>query len=225
MGLILSIDTGTEQAGICLSRGEHTLGILRNDDQKDHASWLHVAIERLMENTGFTLKELNAVACNAGPGSYTGLRVGMSAAKGLCYALNIPLITENSLYIMALAAQQQPFTKTTYFICPMIDARRSEVFTAMYNQDLEEVMPAFALALDAQSFGDQMDKRPVLFLGSGVAKWRLICQHPNANYLEQPFLASYLASIAYHKFSKGQFFPVSAAEPLYLKEFYTHKKK
>src|ERR1700751_4291526 len=111
MGLILSIDTGTEEAGICLARNEHTLGLLRNNEQKDHAAWLHVAIKQLMENTGIGLQDLNAVACSAGPGSYTGLRVGMAAAKGLCYTLKIPLITENSLKIMALAGREQPFER------------------------------------------------------------------------------------------------------------------
>jgi tRNA threonylcarbamoyladenosine biosynthesis protein TsaB len=226
MGLILSIDTGTEQAGICLARDEHTLGILRNDDQKDHAAWLHPAIRQLMENTGFAFQELSAVACSAGPGSYTGLRVGMASAKGLCYALKIPLIMENTLRVMALAACQQAFEKPDYFICPMIDARRMEVFAAVFDRDLNEILPGAALILDPHSFDDELNQKPILFLGSGIMKWRQICLHPNAFYLEQqPFLASHLASIAHEKFSKKQFSDVHWAEPIYLKEFYTHKKK
>lgn len=225
MGLILSIDTGTEQAGICLARDEHTLGILRNDDQKNHAAWLHPAIRQLMENTGFALQELNAIACSAGPGSYTGLRVGMAAAKGLCYALKIPLILENSLRVMALAAREQAFHKPDYFICPMVDARRMEVFTALFDRDLNEILPGSAMILNPQSFDDQLNQKPVLFLGSGIMKWQLICHHPHAFYLEQPFLASHLALVAHEKFLKKQFSEILWAEPIYLKEFYTHKKK
>jgi tRNA threonylcarbamoyladenosine biosynthesis protein TsaB len=225
MGLILSIDTGTEQAGICLARDEHTLGILKNDDQKYHAAWLHPAIRQLMENTGFALQELNAIACSAGPGSYTGLRVGMAAAKGLCYALKVPLILENTLKVMAVAARQQAFDKANYFICPMIDARRMEVFAALFDQQLDEILPGSAIILDPQRFEDQLNQKPVLFLGSGIIKWRLICHHLNAFYLDQPFLASHLALIAHEKFSKKEFSEILWAEPIYLKEFYTHKKK
>ena len=225
MGLILSIDTGMEQAGICLARDEHILGLLRNDEQKDHASWLHPAMKQIMENTGFEWQELQAIACSAGPGSYTGLRVGMAAAKGLCYTLGIPLILENSLKMMALAAQQQPFSRNEYFICPMIDARRMEVFTALFDQDLKEILPAAALILDARSFHDYLDKKPIIFLGSGVAKWKEICQSPNANFISLPFLATHLAFLAHKKFIENQFSEISLAEPVYLKEFYTHKKK
>jgi tRNA threonylcarbamoyladenosine biosynthesis protein TsaB len=225
MGLILSIDTGTEEAGICLARDEHTLGLLNNNDQKDHASWLHVAIRQLMENTGFALQELNAIACSAGPGSYTGLRVGMAAAKGLCYALKIPLITVNTLKIMALAGRQQAFNKSDYFICPMIDARRMEVFAALYDLELNEILPGSAVILDSQSFDVQLNQMPVLFLGSGVTKWKLICDHPNAFYIEPPFLASHLALLAHQKFIGKQFSEIFWTEPVYLKEFFTHKKK
>jgi tRNA threonylcarbamoyladenosine biosynthesis protein TsaB len=225
MALILSIDTGTELAGICLTRDDHSLGILRNDDQKDHAAWLHPAIKQLIENAGFGLQELSAVACNAGPGSYTGLRVGMATAKGLCYTLNIPFITENSLRIMSLAAQQQPFPKADFFICPMIDARRLEVFTALYDRDLKEVIPPTAIILGENSFSAQLNEKAVLFLGSGIIKWKSICGHPNAYWLDQPFLASHLAGIAYQKFLDGQFSGLHSTEPFYLKEFYTHKKK
>jgi tRNA threonylcarbamoyladenosine biosynthesis protein TsaB len=225
MGLILSIDTGTEEAGICLARNEHTLGLLRNNEQKDHAAWLHVAIKQLMENTGLSLQDLNAVACTAGPGSYTGLRVGMAAAKGLCYALKIPLITENTLKIMALAAREQAFERPDYFICPMIDARRMEVFTALYDLELNEIVPAAALVLESQSFDAQLNQKPVVFLGSGVVKWKSVCAHPNAFYIELPFLASHLAFIAHQKFVEKQFSEIFWSEPVYLKEFYTHKKK
>lgn len=150
MGLILNIDTSTEQAGICLAKDEHVLGILRNDEQKDHASWLHPAIRKLLENAAYALGELDAIAVTAGPGSYTGLRVAMAAAKGLCYALKVPLILENTLDVMALAGSQQPQLPEACLICPMIDARRMEVFTALYTKDLQVIMPGTAMVLEGK---------------------------------------------------------------------------
>ncbi|HEX4851259.1 MAG TPA: tRNA (adenosine(37)-N6)-threonylcarbamoyltransferase complex dimerization subunit type 1 TsaB, partial [Puia sp.] len=103
MALILNIDSSTSQASVCLALDGNPAGQAENGDQKDHSSWLHIAIQDLFGKTSFKLNQLQAVAVTSGPGSYTGLRVGMSAAKGLCYALNIPLITENTLRIMAMA--------------------------------------------------------------------------------------------------------------------------
>ncbi len=225
MGLILNIDTSTEQAGICLAREEHVLGILRNDEQKDHASWLHAAMKSLMENAGFTLNQLDAIAVTAGPGSYTGLRVGMAAAKGLCYALEIPLVLENTLKVMALAGSQQPQLPREFLICPMIDARRMEVFTAIYSKDLQEIMPSTALVLEADGFGEWMKSQEMIFLGSGILKWKELTKNPNALFFELPFLASHLAQLAHEKFEKRQFSDVYSSEPVYLKEFHTHIKK
>src|SRR5882762_5440642 len=145
MALILNIDTATELASVSLSKEGQSLALLQNKDQKDHASWLHPAIEKMMQETGFRMQELDAVAVTAGPGSYTGLRVGMAAAKGFCYALNIPLITESTLKVMAFAAREQTEPEGLY--CPMIDARRMEVFTALYSTDLVEIIPATAMVI------------------------------------------------------------------------------
>jgi tRNA threonylcarbamoyladenosine biosynthesis protein TsaB len=135
MALILNIDTATETGGICIAEEGKTLAMAVNPEQKDHASWLHPAVEKIMRDAGCGMKDLQAVAVTAGPGSYTGLRVGMAAAKGFCYALGIPLITENTLKVMALAAKEQ--APGDGLLCPMIDARRMEVFTAVYQNDLE----------------------------------------------------------------------------------------
>ncbi|MEP7258055.1 MAG: tRNA (adenosine(37)-N6)-threonylcarbamoyltransferase complex dimerization subunit type 1 TsaB, partial [Flavitalea sp.] len=141
MALIIAIDTAVDTAGVCLSADSQALGFLENERQKDHASWIHTAIRTLMNEAGFSMSKLNAVAVTAGPGSYTGLRVGMATAKGLCYALNIPLITENTLKVMAYAVKQeyqQTLTENEVpvLFCPMIDARRIEVFTALFNDKL-----------------------------------------------------------------------------------------
>jgi len=166
MALILSIDTSTEKAGISLSRNGSILAILSNSAQKEHASWLHVAVKEMMEHAGYHMKDLDAIAISAGPGSYTGLRVSMAAAKGFCFALKIPLITENTLRIMAYAASQQRDPVSTALICPMIDARRMEVFTAVYTSDLNEVMMPQALVLDKNSFENLFSSHSIIFLGA-----------------------------------------------------------
>src|SRR5215831_19352433 len=125
MPIILNIDTSVESASVCLSNDGDVVGLSVNNNKKDHAAWLHRAIQELVKNTGLTLSDLDAIAISIGPGSYTGLRIGLSAAKGLCYALNIPLISVNTLQMMAHAARKED----VQFICPLIDARRMEVFT------------------------------------------------------------------------------------------------
>jgi tRNA threonylcarbamoyladenosine biosynthesis protein TsaB len=121
MALLLNIDTSTKRAGVCLSQDGKLLAMLENFEQKEHAAWLHVAVQELMMKTGSRMRDLQAVAVTAGPGSYTGLRVGMAAAKGFCYALDVPLITENTLRVMAFAASEQ--LSQTGLLCPMIDAK------------------------------------------------------------------------------------------------------
>src|ERR1051325_9884884 len=143
MALILNIDTAIETASICLSEDKNVLKFAINENQKDHAAWLSVAIKTLMKEAGIQLNQLNTIAVTIGPGSYTGLRVGLSAAKGLCYALNIPLITIGTLEMMAMAAKEEPVD----LLCPMIDARRLEVFTAVYNKKMEEVRSPHSLIL------------------------------------------------------------------------------
>ena len=136
MSLILNIDTALETAFVCLSNGNEVLQSSVNETQKDHATWLHTAITNLLQKTGHSVNELEAVAVSIGPGSYTGLRVGLASAKGFCYALNIPLIAISTLKIIALAASNEVQGAT--IICPMIDARRMEVFTLLYDIDLME---------------------------------------------------------------------------------------
>jgi tRNA threonylcarbamoyladenosine biosynthesis protein TsaB len=125
VALILNIDTATEKAGVCLASKGKSLAIIENTVQKEQASWLHPAVEETLQITGYRLRDLQAVAVTGGPGSYTGLRVGMAAAKGFCYALGIPLIAEDTLKVMAFAGHEQ--LPGSDLLCPMIDARRMEV--------------------------------------------------------------------------------------------------
>ena len=143
MSLILNIDTATEKAHVSLSNDAVILQSLYNESQKDHAGFLQPAILRLVKDAAVSLKNIDAVAVTAGPGSYTGLRVGMASAKGICYALQKPLIALNTLEVMAASALYHPgihAANPVDLFCPMIDARRMEVYTALYNRQLETIL-------------------------------------------------------------------------------------
>jgi len=223
MGLILNIDTATEQGGICLAKEGQVLAMAMNPDQKDHASWLHPAVEKIMHDTGHAMKDLQAVAVTAGPGSYTGLRVGMAAAKGFCYALDIPLITENTLKVMALAAREQ--VPAEVLLCPMIDARRMEVFTAVYQNDLEEVMPTVAMIVDEHSFAAYLSHRQMSFFGGGSCKCKPIITASSAAFIEINYHPGYLGILSFLRYLQREFTGLAYSEPAYTKEFYTHTRK
>ncbi len=228
--VILNIDTATEEAGVCLTQEGKVLAMRVNTEQKDHASWIHVAIQEVLRDTALHMRDISAVAVTAGPGSYTGLRVGMATAKGICYALRVPLITENTLKVMAFAAgeefDKELTEKENVLFCPMIDARRMEVFAAMYDNELNEIMQPGAFVLDASSFKEALNKYTIIFFGSGSAKWKHLCTHPNACFAETNFVnVSHLGKMATGLYLKRIFADVAYENPVYLKEFYSYTKK
>jgi tRNA threonylcarbamoyladenosine biosynthesis protein TsaB len=223
MALLLNIDTATETGSIALSEGNTILAEMINKDQKDHAAWIHNAINELIKNAGKTLHELDAIAVTAGPGSYTGLRVGMATAKGLCYVLKIPLITESTLKVMARAGLEQ--SANSSWLCPMIDARRMEVFTAVYDENLTEILTPRPMVLDENSFLELLSQNPIVFFGSGSAKFKNMVQNGNASFADVRYTATHLAYLAQTSYSGNNFTDPAYAEPAYLKEFYTHTKK
>ncbi len=237
MALILNIDTATEYASLALSSGDIILSSNKNEEIRDHASWLHSAIHQLMATAGRSLSQLQAIAVTSGPGSYTGLRVGMATAKGLCYVLSIPLITESTLKVMAYSAsKQQGYSEIQggngksvggtqeKLLVPMIDARRMEVYTAVYNHQLEEIMPAVALVLDPTSYHG-VKGGPLVCFGSGSAKFRSIATAGRFEFIDARSEAVWLAPLAFQKFQKNEFADLAYAEPVYLKEFYSPTKK
>lgn len=223
MAIILCIDTTGEAGSIALAENGREIGFLENNDKNTHASWLQSAIQDLLHSSGFTINRLQAVAVSSGPGSYTGLRVGMASAKGLCYALGIPLIEENSLKVMTMGLHQQDKSFDLY--CPMVDARRMEVFMAMYNNDLEEMMPPLAKILDEQSFIDKLEDNKMIFFGSGSVKLKKILNHKNAFFSERMHSARELITIAEHKYINKEFADLAYSVPFYVKEFYDTRKK
>jgi tRNA threonylcarbamoyladenosine biosynthesis protein TsaB len=222
LSLLLNIDTATEKASICLAKDGEDLATMINNDQKDHAAWLHVAIEGLMKDAKYEMKDLNAIAVSAGPGSYTGVRVGMAAAKGFCFALQIPLILESTLKVMTHSAILQ--NPQGQWFCPMIDARRMEVFTALYDLRLKEIMPPVALELTAASFENFLGQHQVIFFGNGMEKWEKMSKHPHATFAKVEFDARDLAKLSYEKYLVGLVADLAYAEPFYVKEFYSRVK-
>lgn len=204
---------------------------LTNGAQKDHAAWIQVAISDLVKQCGLTMQDLDAVAVTEGPGSYTGLRVGMATAKGLCYALQKPLITVSTLQAMAYFAKikwlpilEKPDEEP--LLCPMIDARRMEVFTAVYNEALETVILPKALILDEFSFKEELNNKLLVCFGNGASKWKYISRYPNVLFIEEKIdMAPALAKLATGLYLKGDFADLAYAEPVYIKEFYTYIKK
>jgi len=224
LSLLLHIDTATEVASVALSNNDTMIALLENHEQKEHASFVHVAIESLLKQSGHSVQELAAVSVTHGPGSYTGLRVGMSAAKGICYALNIPMVTVNTLKVMTVAAMEQVPDHQGWYV-PMIDARRMEVFTAIYDAQLNEVMEPQSMVLEGTSFYKYMTKIILLYFGSGSDKFMTIEQHENARFANVQHTASQLVTLGWQGFQAKDFCDTAYAEPLYLKEFFTTAKR
>jgi tRNA threonylcarbamoyladenosine biosynthesis protein TsaB len=224
MSLILNIDTATTQASVSLAFEGKLLQERVNGQSTDHAAWIHMAIKELMNvnNHFYQLKDLSAVAVVAGPGSYTGLRVGMSTAKGLCYALNIPLISLNTLKVMALATNNE--ISPSQLLCPMLDARRMEVFTALYDKALNELIAPCPMILENNSFSVWLNKQEIIFFGSGSRKWKELVQHDNAVFKDSFYTPQDIALISYKEFRQHAFSDLAYSEPIYLKDFYAPKK-
>ena len=217
MAIILNIDTSVETASVCLSHHTEVIGQAVNENQKDHAAWLHTAIINLINGAQLQINDINAIAISIGPGSYTGLRIGLAAAKGLCYALSLPLISINTLEMMAHSVAKEKGE----FICPLIDARRMEVFTATYNKSLEEITKPFALIVDKNSFTDLLSSGSVIFCGNGSKKLQTILDHDNAFYSNTIATATDLVHLSSMYFQDKKFANLAYTEPYYLKEFYS----
>jgi tRNA threonylcarbamoyladenosine biosynthesis protein TsaB len=223
MSLIINIDTATEVAHVSIAEDGVILQQAFNANQIDHAGFLQVAVKNILFKADIGFAQIDAIAVTIGPGSYTGLRVGLASAKGLCYALNKPLITIGTLDVIAKSAIISPeknLFKTNTLLCPMIDARRMEVFTAIFDQSLQTVLSACALVLDQNSFKELLEGYHIAFLGNGSKKWQNICHHPNAIFIDidiNPFAMNLLSK---EKYDNKDFSDLAYTEPMYVKEFY-----
>ena len=222
MDYILNIHTATETAIVNICNGPEILATLFNPDTKQHASFLHTAIEQLLSENKIQMHQLKAIGVSNGPGSYTGIRVGLAAAKGLSYALQIPMITFNTLEAMALTTINEIKNERTYY-CPMIDARRMEVYTAVYNYHLKEMIPPQAMVLTGNSFEEISQQQEVVFFGNGSEKFKLLASDLKRIFSTVNEISSdSLGEIAWKKYLEHSFADIAYSEPLYLKDFHSN---
>ena len=220
MATILHIDTASANASVSLATDGKVMDVIENHLMNEHAAFLQPAVKKILQNTGVTLQQVDAIAVVNGPGSYTGLRVGLASAKGLSYAAGKPLITIGTLPVMARAAFNAVQDNGILY-APMIDARRLEVFTAVYDCEGNEKLPAVAKVLSDDSFVELLLQNKILFFGNGAAKWKNICNHPNALFSTDYNTVQSFAQLAFRAFQSEDFAILAYCEPLYLKEFYT----
>lgn len=228
MALILSIETATEVCSVAISDQNGILALKENAGANEHSAQLTVFVQNVLHEAGLSINALDAIAVSMGPGSYTGLRIGVSAAKGFCYALDKPLIAVSTLKAMALHAREiyPELNEENVLLCPMIDARRMEVYSALYNNRLETVREVDAIILADDSFQDFKDFRIALF-GNGAEKTKELFR--NQDYIVYPgplqASASSIASLAMDRFLASDFVDTAYFEPMYLKDFIAGKPK
>jgi tRNA threonylcarbamoyladenosine biosynthesis protein TsaB len=218
MSIILSLETSTYVCSVALHADGTLLASAVTYREQSHASKLAVLIDQVLQLADVTMAQLSAVAVSSGPGSYTGLRIGTSTAKGLCYALNIPLIGVGALDSLAWVAG--PFNTSNALLCPMIDARRMEVYCQLLDAQYGVVSPVEAKVIDTESFRAPLEAGPVLFFGNGAAKCQGVIQHKNAFFLADVHpTADTVGKLAWEKFQRNETEDLVTFEPFYLKEF------
>ncbi|QIP12118.1 tRNA (adenosine(37)-N6)-threonylcarbamoyltransferase complex dimerization subunit type 1 TsaB [Spirosoma aureum] len=224
--LILSLDTSTAACSVALHKDGTLVGCYELFTERTSAAMLTTLLDNVVQHSGFTLSQLDAIAVAKGPGSYTGLRIGISTAKGLCFALDKPLLAINTL--AGMTEQIRAHYPANYLLCPMIDARRMEVYCALFEASGQEVSPTSAQIIDEQSFSDWLAKNTVVFFGDGAEKCRAVLAHtPAAIFPEQLIIPSArtIGKLATGAFEARQFEDVVTFEPFYLKDFMTNKPK
>lgn len=229
MALILNIETATTACSVALAKDGKLISCKEINEGYTHAENLTVFIQEVLKEAGMKISELDAVAVSKGPGSYTGLRIGVSTAKGLCYALGKPLISVPTLQAMTLSARQNlqtPNSELLTIFCPMIDARRMEVYCALYDENLNAVKNISAEIIDENSFSEFLSKSKICFFGDGSTKCKPKIIHPNAIFLENIFpSAKNMIELSKKAFTEKRFEDVAYFEPYYLKDFVAGKKR
>jgi tRNA threonylcarbamoyladenosine biosynthesis protein TsaB len=220
---LLFLETATEVCSVALSKGNEIVSSACSNKGNSHTEHLFPFIEKVLAESNCTISELDGVALSKGPGSYTGLRIGASAAKGICYALNIPLIGISTLQSIVFGAISQQNAEQNVLYCPMIDARRMEVFTALFNEKGEMLTEVENKIMDENSFHKELKNNIIYFCGNGMLKCKPILQHPNARFLDVPLNAADMLIPALAKYKNRQHEDVAYFEPFYLKEYIAKK--
>ena len=220
--LILHIETSTNVCSVALSENGNLLFSKSNADGMNHAALLSVFIAEVFETFNLSEKKLDAIAVSSGPGSYTGLRIGVSTAKGLCFGLDIPLIAVSTLEIMVVQALKSVNMVENALFCPMIDARRMEVYSAFYNANCLIKREISADIITSELYAEILNKQLVYFFGNGAEKCKTTLIHPNALFIDDIYpLAENMIQLAERAYSERRFENIAYFEPFYLKEFQT----
>lgn len=224
MSVILHIETATKNCSVALSKSGKRLALIEHYlENFSHSERLHGFIQEVLEEAELKMSALDAVAVSKGPGSFTGLRIGVAAAKGICFALDLPLIGINSLHILS---EKYKGSKQA-ILFPMFDARRMEVYVMVLNQKKEILKPTFAEVITPESFNEFSSDIPWIFMGEGAEKCKQVFNAPHVEYrsdLKHPS-ASNMINLAWQAFQSQDFDDVAYFEPFYLKDFYTNVKK
>jgi tRNA threonylcarbamoyladenosine biosynthesis protein TsaB len=225
--MILQIETATTVCSVALAKDGNIIGVKQLDERNIHAEIITLFIDELITGAGIQYADVDAIAVSCGPGSYTGLRIGVSTAKGLCFALDKPLIAIETLAAMAEGIIEEGQTDTGLLLCPMIDARRMEVYTALFDTAGNVVKPTAAEIIDDNSFEDQLKEHKVLFFGDGAAKCQDMLGKSKNALFNTGFTnsAAHLTKKAAEKFANRDFEDVAYFEPYYLKDFLVTTKK
>ncbi|CAM4220084.1 tRNA (adenosine(37)-N6)-threonylcarbamoyltransferase complex dimerization subunit type 1 TsaB [Zobellia nedashkovskayae] len=223
MSIILNLETATTNCSVSIAKEGRILAIKEHDTPNySHSEQLHVFIQEVLKEVNIDASELDAIAVSKGPGSYTGLRIGVSAAKGLCFALDIPLISIATLSSMAA----QIISSDIDYIIPVLDARRMEVYSAVFDKDKNEVRTTEAEIIEENSFSEYLEKGKVILVGSGAEKCKTMLSHANFSYNTTIVpSANEMVQLSYKKFKAGEFEDVAYFEPYYLKDFMLQQKK
>jgi tRNA threonylcarbamoyladenosine biosynthesis protein TsaB len=225
MALILNIETSTEVCSVAIARDGELIHMRENLSGQNHAMLLTLFIQELLAESNIAIEQIEAVAVSGGPGSYTGLRIGVSVAKGICYAANLPLIAITSLeamahYVMINLSEFYYGEKKNILYCPMIDARRMEVYTSFFDKNLIQIRGIQADILDHQSYLPFLKSNSVLFFGNGSSKFREAISHPNGVFLNGIITsAKNMIPLSERDFKLQKFVDVAYYEPFYLKDF------
>lgn len=226
---ILCIETGTTVCSVALGNENGLLGYKELADSKSHASELSIFIQNLLKEISFNIKDIDAIAVSKGPGSYTGLRIGVSLAKGICFALNKPLIAIGSLDSMVHGVESyitEQIVASNYFFCPMIDARRMEVYSALFDNKKNKTSDVSAIIVDTETFKLQLQSKKIVFFGNGASKCKSVISNQNAIFIDnfEPS-ARFMLPLALKAYKDEKFENIAYFEPFYLKDFVAIKAK
>lgn len=221
MGFIISFETSTPACSVALHKNGELIGEKKINAEKSHSGSLVPMTEELLKENNLLITDLSAIAVSKGPGSYTGLRISTSTAKGICFAQDIPLIAIGTLEGMAVEMKGE-----SEILVPMLDARRMEVYTQLFNTEAQPMAEPYAEVLEEQSYSEIAESSEILFFGSGAEKYQAICKFDRAKFVND-FIPSAkgIGVLAWEKLQRKAFEDVAYFEPFYLKEFYTTAKK